>query len=330
MKGGLAAMVEALTAIHQAGVRLRGDLEVSALAGESGKAPVAGLLRDFAGPSFEGGGVGAERLLRRGRRPDAVVICGPTDCWVVNAQPGYVMLKIALIGRAAHQSSRGPDSSSLSAIDLAGQLVQALREWEPRYRSAYQLQCGMGTMYPNLTVGAIEGGWPFKPAQAPGACNLYLDLRIPPQLDRQAALSEFEDVVRSTVGPAEGWKYSLQAYADNTPGALTPLAHPLVQAALDARTVVIGEPQTTQPDRDLASGDDGKVFARHGIPNVKIGPGGLPGPGEQRRSHEWVAIRRVVQAARIYVLTALDLANRDRAEVATWPGVKTRPADFAR
>lgn len=328
MKGGLAAAAEALTALVEAGVDLEGDVLLGAVAGESEKAPVKGALRDFHGASYEGGGVGASWLLQHWERPDGVVICEPSDCWVVNAQPGYLQIKITLLGRATYQAAKGPHFPGLSAIDLAWHVIAALRDWEPHYRERYRLECGMGTMYSNVTIGAIEGGWPFKPTMTPAVCNLYVDLRVPPHLDPQVAVQELDEVVRLGLASTTGGRYTLEVFCSNVPGALVPMEHPLVQSALVARNAVLGDTQERHPDEDLAPGDDGKLFASFGIPYVKCGPGGLPRPGQKRRGKEWVEIRQLVQAARMYVRTALDLANRDRSEIGGWPKVKRLPADF--
>jgi acetylornithine deacetylase/succinyl-diaminopimelate desuccinylase-like protein len=329
MKGGVAAAAEALTALVESGAALAGDVLLGAVAGESEKAPVRGALGDWTGAPYEGGGIGAEWLLQHSQRPDAVVICEPSDCVVVNAQPGYLAVKVSLHGRSAYMASKGPHDPGLSAIELAYGVVQALRDWEPRYRETHALDCGMGTLYSPVTVGAIEGGWPFKPGHAPGICNVYVDLRVPPQLDARAALAELEAVVRAGVDTSRGGSHTLEVFASNIPGALTPLDHPLMQAGLRARDTVLGSAQERYPDEDLVPGDDGKVFARVGIPYVKCGPAGLPLAGEKRLGREAIPIRQLVEAARLYVLLALDLASRPRTEIAHWPAVKVAPAAFA-
>ena len=329
MKGGVAAAAEALVALTEAGVPLRGDLLLGAVAGESEKAPVRAALRDYLGAPYEGSGVGATWLVQHSRPADAVVICEPSDLWVVNGQPGYLFVKIALFGRYGSQGSKGPHFGGLSALELGCRVVQALGQWEPRYREAHRLEAGMGTLYPNVTVGAMEGGTPAKPSAVPAICNVYVDLRVAPQVDPQAALAELNEVVRESVAATPGARYELHVFASNVPGALTPLEHPLVQATLAARDRVVGTPQERHPDNELAPGDDGKVFARCGIPYVKVGPGGRPKPGMRRLGRETIEVRQVVQAARLYVLLALDLANRDRVEAATWPAVRTTPRAFA-
>ncbi|HEY7065530.1 MAG TPA: M20/M25/M40 family metallo-hydrolase [Chloroflexota bacterium] len=329
MKGGVAAAAEALTALVESGAALAGDVLLGGVAGESEKAPVRGALGDWTGARFEGGGVGADWMLQHSARPDAAVICEPSDCCVVNGQPGYLAVKVALHGRSAYMASKGPNDPGLSAIELAYGVVQAVREWEPRYREQYALECGMGTMYSPVTVGAIEGGWPFKPGHAPGVCNVYIDLRVPPQLDPRDALAELEAVVRAGVDTSRGGSHALEVFASNVPGALTPFDHPLMQAGLRARSTALGSAQERYPDEDLVPGDDGKVFARVGIPYVKCGPAGQPMAGQKRLGREAIPIQQLVEAARLYVLLALDVANRPRTELATWPAVKTAPAHFA-
>ena len=56
MKGGVAAAFSTLIALKRAGVKLRGHVMASGVAGESEKAPVRGALCSFEGAAYEGGG----------------------------------------------------------------------------------------------------------------------------------------------------------------------------------------------------------------------------------------------------------------------------------
>jgi acetylornithine deacetylase len=138
MKGGLAAAAEALIALHEAGGLRRGRIRLTAVAGESEKAPLAGAIRSFEGPTYEGGGVGTHWLLTHAPRPDAVVICEPSDCWVVNAQPGYAFAKVTLRGRPLYQGSRARDLKERSSIEMAVRVVDALTRWEEAYRRRHR------------------------------------------------------------------------------------------------------------------------------------------------------------------------------------------------
>jgi acetylornithine deacetylase len=333
MKGGVAAAAEAIIALKESGAHIAGDVVLGAVAGESEKAPVRGGLRSFIGPSYEGGGIGAQWLIQHSRRPDAVVIMEPSDCWVGNGQAGYYFLKLNLQGRSVYQGARGLGFDETSSIELAARVVQAIRAWEPVYREGHQLDTGMATIYPNVTAGAIEGGSLFKPSIWPASCSVYVDLRVPPHVDGHVALHELDHVVRTALGD-EANRFSLEVFASNLPGAVTPVDHPLVQAALRARQTVMGAEQGSLPDVVLLPGDDGKLFTALGIPYVKCGPatawtsGGQP--AENPLGKEWVEIRQLVAASRIYVELALEMANRRRDEIPTWPPVRTTPAAFER
>ena len=101
-------------ALVESGAALAGDVLLGAVAGESEKAPVRGALGDWTGAPYEGGGIGAEWLLQHSQRPDAVVICEPSDCHVVNARPGYLAVKVSLHGRSAYMASKGPHDHGLT------------------------------------------------------------------------------------------------------------------------------------------------------------------------------------------------------------------------
>ncbi len=331
MKGGIAAAAEAIVALKEAGVDLPGDVVLAGVAGESEKAPVRAPTRDFLGPAYEGNGVGTLWMLQHARRPDAVVIMEPCDLWVVNAQPGYFFVKLSFFGHAIYQGSRSRALHEESSIELASRVAIAIQRWEPEYRKRFGLECGMGMLHPNVTVGGVEGGELSKPTTWPGVTAISVDLRVPPHVDGEHALAALEDVVRSALGPGAQGRYKTEVFASNMPGSLTDVEHPLVQAALKARAAVVGV-QHRHPDANLASGDDGKLFANLGIPNVKCGPASQVGPNEEPptrpNGQEWVEIQQLVQAAKLYVLIATDIAARDRSEMRTWPRVRVHPEQF--
>lgn len=198
-------------ALAQTRAPLRGNLSFAAVAGESGKAQVRGAQRDYTGPQFDGGGSGVRHLLDVSDLPDAVIIKGPSGCQVVNANTGYLMVKISILGRAIYQASKVPGFDATSTIDLACRVVQAIAAWEPSYRERHKRDCGLGMLYPNVTIGAIEGGWPYKPAHAPGVCDLYVDLRVPPRPDPEAALAELDGAVAAALSGTAG-RFELEVY----------------------------------------------------------------------------------------------------------------------
>jgi acetylornithine deacetylase len=318
MKGGLAAAAEALIALHESGAALEGSVSLAAVAGESEKAPVAGAPHDYFGPAYEGNGEGALWFLTHAERPDAVVICEPSDCQVANAGPGHVFVKVSVSGKPLYQGARGRELDDPSSVDVGARIVQAITSWERIYRERYRLWTGLATIYPNVTVGAIEGGWNFMPAIRPGVCNIYVDVRVPPHVDERVVIEELRAVVQAAAAPAAT---TLHVYANATPGTLTPVDHPLVTQAIAAREAELG-PQSLR-DVALNNSDDGKSFALFDIPYVMCGPGStVRAVGGKRFGKEWVEIAQVVAAARIYARLAVSLTAVSHARSRSWPSVR--------
>ncbi|HEX5451824.1 MAG TPA: M20/M25/M40 family metallo-hydrolase, partial [Candidatus Limnocylindrales bacterium] len=307
MKGGVAAAAEALLAIASVADRLSGEIWVAGVAGESEKAQVRGLARDFNGPDYLGGGIGADRLLATGPKVDAVVVCEPSGLTVVNAQPGYLLIQLRVLGRSRYL----PSPADPTAIKGLAAVIAALEAWAATYADRAAIDCGTGILRPTTTIGAVEAGAPYKPGGAPDAAALYLDVRVPPGLDADDLVAEIRATAAGALGshgPTSGLTLETEVFARNVPGAITPVDHPLVQAAQQARTSTLGLPTERVPDADLTAGDDGKVFARAGIPYVKIGPGSATGR-DPRFGREQVRIDDLEMAARIYVELAARLTE---------------------
>ena len=98
MKGGVAAAFSTLIALKRAGVKLRGHVMASGVAGESEKAPVRGAMRDYQGRRYRGSGHGARYLLTHCEPIDYAIVGEPSGLYVVNGQAGYLFVKIVIWG----------------------------------------------------------------------------------------------------------------------------------------------------------------------------------------------------------------------------------------
>jgi acetylornithine deacetylase/succinyl-diaminopimelate desuccinylase-like protein len=88
MKGGIAAAFSTLIALKRAGIKLRGHVMASGVAGESEKAPVRGAMRDYQGRHYRGSGHGARYLLTHCEPIDYAIVGEPSGLYVVNGQAG--------------------------------------------------------------------------------------------------------------------------------------------------------------------------------------------------------------------------------------------------
>ncbi|MBI2848548.1 MAG: M20/M25/M40 family metallo-hydrolase [Chloroflexi bacterium] len=318
MKGGVSAAVIAIDAVKQAGIKLKGNIVMTGVAGESETSPVEGALRSYQGARYRGGGYGSRYLMTHCLVPDYAVVCEPSGLFVVNAQNGYLFVKITVQGKVGHQSTKGPGFLGINAIEKAFAIVEGLRKWDPVYVEKHPFDSGLGTLTPHVNVGAVEGGYPYKPTYVSGICNLYVDLRVTPAMTAQEALGELEAKLREIAADDPQLKYALEVYASNIPGTVTSADHYLIQACLRAREMMIEQKQGRFPSAEASPWTDANIFRQHGIPAVMLGPGGtLEAPGSTKVFEEGqhVGIKDLVTTAKIYVALILDLCTKSRQEL---------------
>jgi acetylornithine deacetylase/succinyl-diaminopimelate desuccinylase-like protein len=318
MKGGVVAAFAALRALKRAGIKLRGHVMASGVAGESEKAPVRGAMRDYQGRHYRGSGHGTRYLVAHWEPMDYAIVGEPSGLYVVNGQAGYLFVKIVVWGKTAYLSTRGHRGSGISAIEEAAEIVRALSEWGPRYTERHTYDTGMGVIEPAVTIGAIDSGWPYAPSQVPGVCHVYVNLRTTPALSGKNALAELELRLKELAAERPNLKYDLEVYLSNEPSTVTPVTSVLVRTA-----VAVMEERLGFPTRPFARGEgnasnDTNIFRRHGIPAIKCGPNVRTeaNGAEMTRLHGvHVAKEDVLQAARFYLHMACELSGRTRGAV---------------
>ena len=120
MKGGIAAMLQALKFIQLAGIELRGDLTVQTV------------------PEEETSCMGTLSCCQRGYKADAAIIPEPTDMQVLIAMRGGVYGKIKVFGRAGHAEMTQPhwsEGGAVNAISKAVKVVAALDDLTDQWRT---------------------------------------------------------------------------------------------------------------------------------------------------------------------------------------------------
>ena len=98
MKGALACYVAAVRALRDAGVRLRGDLLVAAVAGEIEKTQWG----DAQGAEFRGYAAGTRYLVTHGGVADVCILGEPTENKVVLGHFGSLWLRLSTRGPFVH------------------------------------------------------------------------------------------------------------------------------------------------------------------------------------------------------------------------------------
>jgi acetylornithine deacetylase len=290
MKGALACYVEAVRALRDAGVTLRGDLLIAAVCGEIEKTQHGTAV----GAEYRGYAAGSRYLVSHGGVADMCLLGEPTEGKVVLGHFGALWLRIRVHGDFIHTAfSEG--RRDRNAILRMHDVVAAVREWIPAWENdpanAYR-----GTKA-IVNVGAIEGGFAWRVSRTPHHTDLFLDVRVPPTKGMALARREVLDFVRSLAERFPDYGLEAEVYV-TAPGAEIDEEHELVGAVDTAHEQVFG----ARPERDVTRWfSDASALSRYGIPTLNYGTS--TGLMDVERG-ENLAIEGLVQMANVYALVA--------------------------
>jgi acetylornithine deacetylase/succinyl-diaminopimelate desuccinylase-like protein len=260
MKGALACYVEALRALDDAGVRLRGDVLVAAVCGEIEKAQWG----EEQGAEFRGYAAGTRHLVTHGGVADMCILGEPTESKVVLGHFGSLWLRISTQGHFIHTAFT-EGKRDLNSILRMREVLDAVLEWIPRWEddpaNAYR---GAKAI---VNVGGIEGGFGWRVSRTPHRTDLFLDVRVPPTKEMAAARAEVLELVRELQARFPDYGVEGEIYV-TAPGAEIAEDHPLVAALDEAHAAVFGAP----PERDVTRWfSDASALTRYGVPTVNYG-----------------------------------------------------------
>jgi acetylornithine deacetylase len=260
MKGALACYVEAVNALQDGGVRLRGDVMVAAVCGEIEKTQYGSAT----GSEYRGYAAGSRYLVSHGGVADMCLLGEPTEGKVVLGHFGALWVRIRVHGNFIHTAfSEG--KRGLNSILRMHEVLAAVQEWIPTweddpangYRGAKAI----------VNVGAVEGGFGWRVSRTPHHTDLFLDVRVPPTKPMAVARREVLDMVRGLAARFPDYGVEGEVYV-TAPGAEIEEAHELVAAIDASHADVFGQ----APGRDVTRWfSDASALTRYGIPTVNYG-----------------------------------------------------------
>jgi acetylornithine deacetylase len=297
MKAAFSAYYGAIRLIQAAGINLAGRVTVSGVVGEIEKAPVT----HYQGAFFRGGGCGANYGVQHGLMADVVIIGEPTGMRIQNAASSYMFCRIGAKGIAQHTWSR---ERGVDALDKGMFILNALRAWEPEFE---RLVAG-AKIGGRLTVGAIEGGFPYKPSIAPAPmCDIFLDLRFPPNhtIVEIAALVRRKLMALAAENP--GLDPTFEVFLCRN-GFVLPPEDGFFQAVVKSHALA-GETPTREVERNrYFVSADATTFMEYGMKALAYGPGGLTKDGTYQMYDdrgEVCSVANLLACARSYAMLIL-------------------------
>jgi succinyl-diaminopimelate desuccinylase len=274
MKGGLAAMMAAMMALAEARVPLPGDLLLAATAGE------------------EIDSLGAMEVAKKvsGEPIQALFIAEPTYNEIYIAEKGVLWVEVETFGKTAHGSM--PEKGQ-NAITM---MVKVIKEFE-KLDISYKPHPILGGF--TRSINTISGG--VKTNVVPDHCVVTVDMRTVPGQEHSAILRQIETVIQGLSRKAADFKAKVKAINDH-PSVETSPTEPVLQRF----AAIVGE-MTGQ--KMVFKGANYFSDAVGFLPVLKA-PLILFGPGEPGLAHqpnENVEISKLVEAARIYAVSAVSL-----------------------
>lgn len=279
MKGAVAAMVYAGGALAECG-GLAGTLKVVLTADEE------------AGSAF------GARFLAGELEADAVVVGEPTGLtspweYVAVASRGISCFRVTVRGTQMHSSLSDRLPSVNASVKLARVLARLAEDFRPTYEP--------GPHAPTVNAGVtLRGGLFF--GIYPGDAEFGVDVRTVLGMTREgleADVGRFLDTLRKEdpeLDVSVEWVPDLDWFP---PSSIDP-GHPLVAAACGAARDVLGR---EVPPGLMPAFTDGTNWSLAGMACIPaFGPGLLP---LAHRPNEYVTVQEIVEASRIYALTAL-------------------------
>jgi succinyl-diaminopimelate desuccinylase len=279
MKSGLAAMIIALDALKKAGAPFRGRIVLQAVGDEE-----------------TGSDGGTLVMIRRmiGAGAHFAIVSEPTNLSVSIGNRGLRWLEISVRGRASHA---GRPHLGANAVHAAARMIGGLENL--RFKAHHPL---FEVPHPSLSVTMIQGG--TKINIIPDRCTFSVDRRMVPGETSESARQEIEEVLRQNLH--QGIAYDIRITHEGwDPYAINPDSPP-VKSLCWAVEKIVGQPPQIKGKAGCT--DASHLFHKAQIPVVCFGPGL---EDLAHAANERVSLEKVVQAARVYALSAMTLLNEE-------------------
>ena len=274
MKGGIAAMLAAMTAVKRSNTALSHGVMFAGVIDEEERSK------------------GTEHLIKKNIKVKMAIIGEPTQLEVSTAHKGMEWIEVTFKGRATHASK---PHEGINAIYTTTEFIKMVKdELQPKIESNEFDILGNGT----INVGVIQGG--NDPNIVCDHCSVRIDRRWLPNETLESIHEEVKEVAQRAVD-VMGGSFEIRAMREYTASMInTPHHiqhdHPLVQQAIKSVIEVTGKPQ--KPCAFPAWSDAALLSNHMGTECIILGPGCI---NQAHANDEFCEIDQIIQAAYIYI-----------------------------
>lgn len=297
MKGGGTALIMAVKMLHDAGIKLKGDVILSTVIGEeSGKHEI-----------------GCDTLLTRGYSAPFAIISELTNLRIYPVLKGEIYFQIKVKGKATHICNRnkcatqplsyGEEVGGVSAIDKMWKIQQAILELERQWM-VYRRHPMIPPGGQFISINTIKGGESFT--SVPDSCEVTGSLLFNPGQTSAEIIAELKAAIDS-VTQADYW------LKDNPPEVVipwenllkepvdVPVSDPGCQTIIDSYREVMGK----EPEVCFSPFvTDGNFLFPKGQKVVIFGPGDLD--MGVHGVNEYVPVDQVINAVKVLAVMMIN------------------------
>lgn len=282
MKGGIVAMLYAMRALRACDVRLNGRIVLTLVPDEE------------TGGQRGSGFLASQGLL--GRAGVGMLTSEPSSGVVWNANRGAITMRVTVFGKPAHVGLQHQGENAFERMHRVVTQLQNLKREVEKRETRFNIGAGQARNSILLLGGQSAGGTNFN--VVPDKCWFTLDRRINPEENLQEEKSRLLDVLERCHKDGIPLEWEILQEAES---AASPEDTPLGLALAQSIQAVTGKVAAFEMCPGLL---ETRYYASLGMPAYSYGPGLLSvahGP------NEYVDLRRLVDCAAIYALTARQL-----------------------
>jgi acetylornithine deacetylase/succinyl-diaminopimelate desuccinylase-like protein len=300
-KGAMAAWMVACDTIRRSGLKVAGDILLTAVVGEIGLEPVD----EYPAPIYMAKEVGTRYVLNRGFVGDFALVAEGTDFHIGWTEAGKAFFKIRIFGEEPPVYTpyvTRTSEVSPNAIVRMVPFIQRIEEWAKEYEAKNRYESPGGIVEPRVSIGAVRGGLPYKITKTAGVCALYVDVRITPAQKPEEVRRDLNHILASVELPFELELYTYRRAYDGVQGYGSKGGNERLLGAIHSahKAMFDREPERCLPQH-TSMWRDINVFHEAGIPGVMYGPGiSLFGGLSAIKAEE------VICAAKLYTWIALE------------------------
>ena len=310
-RGPMACWMIATKAIKDSGIKLPGDVLMSAVIGETGGSPID----EFESPKYDSHELGARYVATHGGLADFAMIAEATANTIVPVECGFAYFKVTVWAEPSSYTPFYPYPEpdmrkSVNSIVRMAKFIERYQEYAYEYQKKHTYSFDGGEVVPKTVIGAIRGGLPYLPHLTPEVCSVYIDFRTPPGKNPLELKRDLEGLLEEMEfdGKVENYKF-LPGYEAWKIEGFDKLKTALTESHLK---VFEKSPPKNAVTYMLSMWRDINPYSELGVPSICYGfPTGYSAEGEKYDIDLFrVKIKDMIDAAKVYALVALDICNR--------------------